>query len=279
MNAVENALWFVENHFGRDDVSLDEVAAAAGVSRFHLSHVFTMATGRSVMNYMRARRLTEAARKLAAGAPDILGVALDCGYGSHEAFTRAFRDQFGTTPEDVRARGSLANLSLVEPIRMDRSLIVPLEPPRFEDAPSLMIAGLSGRYTFETNHGIPTQWQRFNAEFNGHIPNQKGNIYYGLSHNFDDDGHFEYVCGCEVSGFGELPDALARVRIASHRYAVFSHRGHISMISRTHYTIWATWAAESGFEAAEMLNFERYDERFDPMTGNGVVEIWVPVKT
>ena len=59
------------------------------------------------------RRLSEAARVLANGSPDILTVALDFGYGSHEAFTRAFRDQFGMTPESVRAQGHLDNVNLV----------------------------------------------------------------------------------------------------------------------------------------------------------------------
>jgi AraC family transcriptional regulator len=94
LNPVENALWFIENHFGKE-ISLENIASVAGVSRFHLSHIFGMATGRSVMNYVRGRRLTEAARNLANGAPDILQVALAAGYGSHEAFTRAFRDLFG----------------------------------------------------------------------------------------------------------------------------------------------------------------------------------------
>jgi AraC family transcriptional regulator len=277
VNPVESAVWFIENHFGKD-IALDDIAGVAGVSRYHLSRIFGMATGRSVIGYVRGRRLTAAAHRLADGAPDILAVALDAGYGSHEAFTRAFRDLFGITPEEVRARRDLDHLALVEPAKMDRSLQVKLEAPRFEDGPTLMIAGLSGRYTFATADGIPAQWQRFNAEYNGTIPAQKGNVYYGLSHNFDDDGHFEYICGAEVSGFGDLADRFARVRIAPHRYAVFTHRDHISSISRTHFTIWNTWAQESGPKPAEALNFERYDERFDPRTGNGPVEIWVPIK-
>ena len=60
------------------------------------------------------------AQALAGGAPDILAVALDAGYGSHEAFTRAFRDQFGVTPERC-ARRHLDQLDLVEPILMDQS--------------------------------------------------------------------------------------------------------------------------------------------------------------
>ena len=112
MNPAEKALWFVESHLP-EPVTLDDVAASSGVSRFHVTRAFGAATGHSVMGDMRARRLTEAARKLAAGAPDILAVALDASYASHEAFTRAFRDQFGTTPELVRAQGSTKTLDLV----------------------------------------------------------------------------------------------------------------------------------------------------------------------
>src|SRR5262245_16837557 len=98
VNPIARALWFVESHFAQE-ITLDEVAAGAGVSRYHLSRTFSLATGTGLMAYVRARRLTEAARALAAGAPDILTVALDWGYGSHEAFSRAFRDHFEVTPE------------------------------------------------------------------------------------------------------------------------------------------------------------------------------------
>src|SRR3954452_4261120 len=101
MNPAQKALWFVESHLA-DALTLDEIGAIAGVSRFHLVRAFAAATGLSVMRYVRARRLTEAARRLADGAPDILAVALEAGYGSHEAFTRAFREHFGITPEAAR---------------------------------------------------------------------------------------------------------------------------------------------------------------------------------
>src|SRR5262249_28022149 len=129
MNPVGKALWYIESHFA-DDLALDEIAAIGGVSRYHLVRAFAIATGRPVMRYLRVRRLSEAARCLAGGAPDILAVALEAGYGSHEAFTRAFRDQFGLTPEEVRAQRHTDNLQLVEPIRMDQTLFTTLEPPR-----------------------------------------------------------------------------------------------------------------------------------------------------
>ena len=131
MNPAQKALWYIESHLAAP-LTLDDVAGVAGVSRFHLVRAFATATGFSVMRYVRARRLTKAAQALAAGAPDILSLALDADYSSHEAFTRAFRDHFGVTPEMVRATTCLDRLKLVEPIVMDSTPLDNLKPPRFE---------------------------------------------------------------------------------------------------------------------------------------------------
>src|ERR1700689_5819000 len=144
MNPAQKALWFIESHLA-GELTLDEVAAIGGVSRFHMVRAFAAATGLSVMRYVRARRLSEAARALAGGAPDILTLALDADYGSHEAFTRAFRDHFGVTPETVRAGTRLDHLKLQEPILMDSTLTDNLQPPRFATSKPLLVADLGQR--------------------------------------------------------------------------------------------------------------------------------------
>ena len=102
---TNKALWTIERNLDRP-LTLGELADACGVSPFRLAHAFGQTTGFSVMQYVRGRRLAEAAQALASGdAPDILNLALDAGYGSHEAFSRAFRAQFGRTPETVRKTG------------------------------------------------------------------------------------------------------------------------------------------------------------------------------
>src|SRR4051794_16813760 len=64
---VAKAVWFIETHFA-EAIDFDAVAGVAGVSRFHLTRMFGLATGSSVIRYVRGRRLTEAARALAGGA-------------------------------------------------------------------------------------------------------------------------------------------------------------------------------------------------------------------
>ena len=105
MSVSKRALWVIERNLN-GDLTLGDIAKACGTSKYHLAHAFGESTRISVMQYVRGRRLTMAAETLAGGAPDILALALDVGYGSHEAFTRAFRAQFEITPETVRQKGS-----------------------------------------------------------------------------------------------------------------------------------------------------------------------------
>ena len=52
MNPAEKALWFIESHLARE-LTLDEIAEIAGISRFHMVRSFAAATGLSVMRYDR----------------------------------------------------------------------------------------------------------------------------------------------------------------------------------------------------------------------------------
>jgi AraC family transcriptional regulator len=277
MNPAQKALWYIESHLA-EPLTLDDIAGIAGVSRFHLVRAFAAATGFSVMRYVRARRLSKAARALAAGAPDILSLALDADYSSHEAFTRAFRDYFGVTPEAVRAATCLDRLKLQEPIVMDSTLLENLKAPRFETSKPLLIAGIAERCTHENSGaGIPNLWHQFHQSVD-HLPARIGKVAYGVCCNGDDAGNFDYVAGVEVADFSDLPREFSRVRIPEQKYAVFTHSEHISTIRRTVNTIWNHWLPASGMKAADAPNFERYDEKFDPATGNGGLEIWIPVR-
>src|SRR5450432_255367 len=275
MNPAQKALWYIESHLAAP-LTLDEIAGVAGVSRFHMVRAFAAATGFSVMRYVRARRLSNTARALAAGAPDILSLALDADYSSHEAFPRAFPDHFGVPPESVRAATCLDHLKLQEPILMDSTATDHLSPPRFETSKPLLVAGIGDRFSHENGAGIPGLWQRFHQTV-ADLPGRVGQVAYGVCCNGDDAGNFDYIAGVEMTDFSDLPREFMRVRIPAQKYAVFTHHEHISTIRRTINAIWNHWLPASGFQVADAPNFERYDENFDPNTGDGGFEIWVPI--
>lgn len=277
MDPVQKAIWFVEGHLG-EDFGLDDVAEVAGLSRHHMVRAFGQVTGFPVMRYVRARRLSEAARELANGAPDILSVALASAYGSHEAFTRAFRDQFGMTPEQVRARGCLATLRLVEPIMLDEIRTIDLHPPRTVERGPMLLAGLLEHYRDHDMAAVPNQWQRF-APWIGHVPGQAGFATYGVVFSGGDGTVTDYLAAVEVESFDNLPAELSPARLAARTYAIFHHPGHVSDIRAVWRTIWGVWVPQQPGKLAEAPFFERYPETFDGMTGTGGFEIWLPLES
>jgi AraC family transcriptional regulator len=276
MDPVRKALWFIEGH-SRDVLTLDDIAQACRVSPFHLTRAFASMTGISLMRYVRARRLTEAARQLQLGATDILSIALEAGYGSHEAFTRAFRDQFGLTPEQVRALGHSTNIPFVEAITMNPVATTELSPPRFESLKPMRMAGLVERYDCQAKQGIPNQWQRF-VPYLGTIRGRVGQATYGLVYNFDSNDHFDYMSGVEVTPNTQLPSGFQDLELKEQNYAVFTHKGHIAGIHASLAAIWGQWFPESGHQTTSAPVIERYGPEFDGLTGLGGFEIWIPIK-
>ena len=155
-----------------------------------------------------------------------------------------------------------------------------LDPPRFEDSPALLIAGLRGQFTTATWAGIPAQWERLISY--GKVPGQVGSAHYGLC--FILPQGIDYLSGAEVSGAAALPSEFSSVQIPAQRYAVFSHRDHVMKLRNTLDAIWHNWFPSSGYQAARPPAgapefFERYGEQFDPQTGMGDIEVWIPIQS
>lgn len=172
-------------------------------------------------------------------------------------------------------RTDIAEYDSPEQRGADQNFFVELEPPRFEDGKALLIAGLKGHYNCSTRTEIPLLWQRF-LFFIGDIDGQVGHKAYGVLFNCDAAGNFDYMSGVEVASADRLPAEFSTVAIPEKSYIVFSHKGPVSEIHRTAYTIWAKWMPESGYSAADAPHFERYPEDFNPATDRTGVEIWIP---
>lgn len=276
MNPVEKALWYVESH-SRMGIDLEEVARACCISQYHLTRAFTEVFGISLMKYARLRRLSEAAKLLAAGTPDILSLALEYGYGSHEAFTRAFRREFGMTPDGVRSLSDLSQLNLTEQIIMNTERLPKLNAPRIENLAETTFAGLVDRYDCKSPTGIPDQWQRF-SRYLGNIPNQKGRDAFGICFNFDEQGMFDYMSGVAVNANSGSPNGLVSMTLPAQKYAVFHFGGHIAEIRSVIAAIWSGALSEAGYEPIQGPTLERYGPEFDGRTGLGGFEIWVTIK-
>jgi predicted transcriptional regulator YdeE len=153
-----------------------------------------------------------------------------------------------------------------------------LNEPTFQNAPDMLVAGLSRHYTSETRIAIPQHWEQF-VQRVGTIPCVKGGALYGVCYNSSSDCSFDYLTGFEATPTAKAPADFAELKIKASRYAVFVHTGHVSAIPKALELIWNQWAPDCGLKIARGRPcFERYTSEFNSKTGMGGTDIWIPIE-
>jgi AraC family transcriptional regulator len=152
-----------------------------------------------------------------------------------------------------------------------------LKAPRIATGQPMRLAGIRQQHTFaDAIKTIPAQWDAFRqlSPLEGAI----ASTTYGVICGNDVAAQtFDYMCAIVVTDFESLPADLGRISIQAQQYAVFTHEGDISGLQATWNSIWNEWLPASGYGPADVPDFEVYDDRFDPKTGMGLVEIWFPI--
>ena len=99
---VVEAIRLVESDAGRP-LELKEMAAVAGMSKYHFLRVFRRLTGVTPHQYLIGARLRRAALALTSSRRPVIAIALDSGFGDLSTFNKTFRATFGLTPTQYRA--------------------------------------------------------------------------------------------------------------------------------------------------------------------------------
>jgi len=151
-----------------------------------------------------------------------------------------------------------------------------LKPTRYEKSGDLRITGTSQRYSFDGVGGIPDQWQSFEPLIAQLVSDPAPNTY-GVIHNSQEDG-FDYLSGVDLQTEIEVPEGMISLTLPAQTYAVFWHPDHVATVRETCDAIWTEWLPSSGVTVVAAPWFEFYGEQFDPSTGCGGLEVWIPVR-
>ncbi len=99
---LRGILDLVEASLDEPDLTGDDLAGRAFLSRFHFDRLVNAALGEAPGSFRRRLLMERAAHRLRSTDDRVLDVGVDAGYGSHEAFTRAFTRSYGVTPSELR---------------------------------------------------------------------------------------------------------------------------------------------------------------------------------
>lgn len=205
-----------------EEIDPQILADIAGLSLHHFHRVFRGMVGESVMGFVRRLRLERAAQRLRFDDVSVTNVAFEAGYGSHEAFTRAFRARFGQSPSAYRMHGRAA---------------LPVPEVAFRDEPERVC--LSWRYVGDYDE-CGKVWDELMGELGrrGLIASIKTSL--GLAYDdpeVTDTSKLRYDACVELPADTwpfVLPEGCTRRVIPGGRYATTIHRGPYETILETY---------------------------------------------
>lgn len=152
-------------------------------------------------------------------------------------------------------------------------------PNVFDGAP-MVLMGRQERYALTDLHQhIPAQWAWFGPRI-VEIAGRLGDDTFGLCSDSTDEA-VSYFCGVRPSAGVPTPPDLVTLAVPGLRYAAFAHAGPVAELSQTIVAALGEWLPAAGlapYRAAGVPDLlERYGPDFNPQTGLGTIEIWIPV--
>ena len=146
---------------------------------------------------------------------------------------------------------------------------------RLTTSAALTLAGRNRTFKIGPDPGIKDLWASFMDDF-GKIEGQVGFKAYGVCHNFDGQGHMDYMCAVEVKDAGQVPGYMHVLQIPPRKTAIFLHEGPLAKISETWMKIFDEWLPAAKLQVAHGPQYEVYGEAFNQ--GDEKIEIFIPVK-
>lgn len=232
-----------------EPLSPASLAAAAHFSLHHFHRIFRAQRGESVMQCVRRLRLERAARTIRHADTRLLEIALAAGYESHEAFTRAFVDQFGISPSTYRQNHNAYSLQRQHPSTQPKLHV------RVQHFPAVAVWSMRS-YGSYANVGITwsklLQWIQVRTS---HIP-----PLYGICPDDPDvteESRLRFDACVAMQGL--LGDTkVDQTTIPAGTYAVGLHIGPYPRLHETYLDIIGRWFPQSGYEPAPEPVIEQY---------------------
>lgn len=234
----------VEDHL-TEDVDIAGLARSLGTTEYHVRRMFSSLAGMPLSEYIRRRRMTVAAADLR-GDEELLTVAVRYGYGSTEAFGRAFRAVHGAAPGEVRRDGGPLRAQPQLRFRLTVEGSSPMDT-RIADRPAFRLVGHAARVPL-IHEGVNPHIQAHIAalpaaeharlkELSSSEPLGLLQVSADVDPDYTEGSELTYLHGVAVGGDSPVPDDLDVIEVPAGEWAVFRTSGEYPA------ALQATWAA------------------------------------
>jgi AraC family transcriptional regulator len=275
----------VEVHLG-DEVDVDKLAREVGTTGYHLRRMFSSLAGMPVSEYVRRRRMTVAAADVI-GNEDLLTIAVRYGYGSTEAFGRAFRAVHGVSHGQVRREGGPLRSQPQLRFRLTVEGSSPMDA-RITEHPAFRLIGHASR--------VPLIHEGINPHIQAHIasilppeharlkelsttePAGLLQVSADVDPDYTEGSELTYLHGVAVGAGTAVPGDLDVIEVPAGRWVVFRVSGDYPAALQEAWAATATeWFPSNPWRLRPGPSIVAVQERADDFS-TATCELWLPVE-
>jgi AraC family transcriptional regulator len=283
LERLNQALEHIERRLDQQ-VDVAELARIAATSEYHLRRMFSALAGMPLSEYIRRRRLTVAGAEVLAGRGSLLEIAVRYGYGSGEAFARAFRAMHGVGPGEARRTGA----ALVSQPRLTFRLTVEGSGSmryRIVDRPDFSVVGLKARVPLvhtgpnqaiiDFVRGIDPQVLERLEKLSDQEPQGIVAVCDDLDPSRAEGTELDYYHGVITSA--AAPDGTTVLPVPAGTWAVFTTSGPAPQaIQELWRDVFTEWFASNPYRSRPGPEILR--TRLSPDKTEADAELWLPVE-
>jgi len=274
------AIAYIENHLDKE-ISYEKAAHIACCSTYYFQRMFSYVAGISLSEYIRRRRMSQAAFELQQTDLKVLDVALKYGYTSPTAFNRAFQSVHGITPSAAKNKGS--RLNAYPPIQFSVNITGGKAMTyHIAEKDSMRFIGVRTRLTedMEENQRIVPNFWRDTLQENLFsdiclLSNKVPKGILGISVYENPDTIFYYIAAASNKA---TPAQMYDFEIPAATWVVFESNGYFKEnVQEIFHRFYTEWLPFSGYQYAGFPDIEVYPiMQGKPIYGHS--EVWIAIK-
>lgn len=277
LKKLSNAIEYVEDNLDKK-ISYEEAAHIAGCSTYYFQRMFSYVVGLSLSEYIRRRRMSQAAFELQGTNQKVLDISLKYGYSSPTSFNRAFQRVHGITP--ILARNPGSKLNLYPPIHFSVNITGgSVMSYHIEKKKCIRVVGIKTPLTEdieENMRDVPIFWEQTLLEKRipeiYQISNGCPDGILGVSVYKNPDDIYYYIA---VPSKEDVPGGMAEYIIPEATWAVFENDGPFKeSVQNIFKRFFTEFLPFSGYQYAQLPDVEVY-----PITREkGHSEVWFAIE-
>lgn len=281
LNKLSAAIDYIEGNLDKD-ISYEKASQIACCSKYYFQRMFSYVAGIPLSEYIRRRKMTQAAFELQTTDNKVIDIASKYGYNSPTSFNRAFQRVHGISP--IAAKNMGCTLNAYPPITFSIKVTGGKAMSyRIEEKEAMRIVGVRTTLVedMESNLKIvPDFWKKtlLQNEFKiiCELSNSSPNGVLGITVYENPSNIFYYIAAATDK---DVVDGMYEYEIPASTWVVFENDGFFKEDVQSVFRRFLTeWLPFSGYEYAELPDIEVYPICKGQVT-SGHSEVWIAVKS